>query len=104
MRVAKNLVAVFAAILATVRLTEILHYEKITLPLREHIGIFYDDEGNIFSYPETFLGELFICFRCLSVWAAGFIILLYATSSKIFELFTYWLSLSWIAIKVNEKK
>lgn len=53
------------------RITSIVHHERIAEPLRRLIG--YDG----LSYPDNFLGSLFSCFWCLSVWCAGLAIILY---------------------------
>lgn len=60
------------AVLATWRLTLILHQEKIAKPIRDLVGIrelkAFDEITR--QYPDTFLGRLFECFMCLSVWVS----------------------------------
>lgn len=61
--------------LATWRLTSVLHHETIAKPLRRLIGIqeFGPDRisgETLRTYPDTFIGRLFECFMCLSVWCA----------------------------------
>ncbi len=51
------------AILATWRITSILHHEAIALPLRKWLG-----QDKLGSYPNTFVGKLWDCFWCLSIW------------------------------------
>lgn len=53
-------------ILAVWRITSIVYEEKIAEPIRRLMG--YDG----FSYPDTFLGNLFSCYYCLSVWIGIF--------------------------------
>lgn len=57
------------ATLAAWRLTSILHREEIAQPVRKWIGI--TEENGVLTYPETFLGKLFGCFWCLSVWCSA---------------------------------
>lgn len=61
------------AVLATWRLTLILHQEKIAKPIRDLIGIREVPILNneiVRTYPDTFIGQLFSCFMCLSVWVS----------------------------------
>jgi hypothetical protein len=60
--------------LATARITSILYQEDIALPLRKLIG--YDEET--VQYPETFLGRLFDCYWCLSVWCSIPVLIVWA--------------------------
>lgn len=63
--------------LATWRLTSILHEEAIAAPVRKAIGIYETDEEQPFwIYPDNFIGKLFYCFWCLSVWSGGIITIL----------------------------
>jgi hypothetical protein len=66
------------AVLATFRLTSIMHSEKIAQPFRDMLGISMlgpDDHTGEFvlTYPDNFVGHLFECFWCLSVWVGGLI-------------------------------
>ena len=54
--------------LATWRITSILHCEKISGCIRKGVGAEYTDTTDTWTYPDTFLGNLFACFWCLSVW------------------------------------
>lgn len=56
------------AALATFRLTSILYEEDIARPIRKLFGV--KQMGLEFSYPTNFLGSLFSCFWCISVWVA----------------------------------
>lgn len=64
--------------LASWRLTNIAHWEKIFTPVRKLFGIkeipIINKDGNIvdtkFIYPDTFFGKLWSCFWCLSVWVS----------------------------------
>jgi uncharacterized protein DUF1360 len=65
--------------LATWRLTLILHQEKIGKPLRSLMGIreMKGVGGEIIrTYPDNFLGQLFECFMCLSVWVGSLVVVL----------------------------
>lgn len=65
------------ATLAAWRLTSILHREEIAQPIRGWVGI--TEEDGMLTHPETFLGKLFGCFWCLSVWCSAlcFLVALY---------------------------
>lgn len=58
--------------LAAWRITSILHREKIAAPIRKKIGIMAvaedDEDPNYWIYPNSFIGQVFHCFWCLSVW------------------------------------
>lgn len=61
--------------LAAWRITSILHHERIAEPVRKLIGVreIEPSANSTLSevsrfYPDTFLGQLFECFLCLSVW------------------------------------
>ena len=53
--------------LATWRLSSLLHTEDAFEWLRKWIGIENDEEGYPAIYPETFWGNVFDCFWCLSL-------------------------------------
>lgn len=53
-------------VLATWRITSILHHEEIAAPLRKWLG-----QDKLGSYPATFWGRLYGCFWCLSVWTGA---------------------------------
>jgi hypothetical protein len=61
--------------LATWRLTSILHREQIAAPIRKQIGIMPvaedEDDPEYWIYPDNFIGKVFHCSWCLSVWVAG---------------------------------
>jgi len=67
-----NLVYLLVAILATYRLTSLLHRElgpfNMMVWIRKRFGIVHDSEGFPHGYPNTLFGKLFECFMCLSVW------------------------------------
>jgi len=67
--------------LATWRVTNIIHEEKIAEPLRKLVG--FDGVG----FPDTFIGYLFSCFKCLSVWVAGFLFLIWQITPAIPTIF-----------------
>lgn len=57
--------------LAAFRVTSIVYEEEIAEPIRRLVG--YDG----LSYPDTFIGHLFGCYYCLSVWCAGILFAVY---------------------------
>jgi hypothetical protein len=67
--------------LATWRISSLLIAERgafnVFTKLRQSIGIGHDDEGQPNLYPDTLLAELFSCVRCLSVWVAIVLTLVY---------------------------
>lgn len=67
---------IFVLALATWRVANILNEEKIAEPLRRLCGE-KEIEENVFQFPDTFFGNLISCFRCVSVWAGMFIVILY---------------------------
>lgn len=63
-------------IFAVLRLTEIINYEKITIPIREFFGIAHSRNGSpaymgTDSNIKNFIGQAISCFSCLSVWISG---------------------------------
>lgn len=58
--------------LATWRISSLIVHEKgpggLFLHLRELAGITHDEDGKAAIIPETFLGELFTCVWCSSIW------------------------------------
>jgi hypothetical protein len=69
-----NLVYFVVGVLATYRLTSLLHREvgpfKMMAWIRARFGVLNDYDGYPHGYPETMWGKLFECFWCLSVWVA----------------------------------
>lgn len=61
-----SIVWLLITFLATWRITSILHHEDIAAPFRAWLGV--QEEGDLISYPDTFLGHLIECFWCTSVW------------------------------------
>lgn len=55
-------------LLATFRLTSIIYQEEIASFIRKYVGG-YDG----ISYPDNFIGQLFNCYWCLSVWVGAFV-------------------------------
>ena len=63
-----TLVLLLLSVLTCWRITSILHDEEIAAPIRKWVGgEFLFDE---WVYPDTFVGHLFGCFWCLSMWVA----------------------------------
>lgn len=76
---ANDIYSLIIIALATYRLAYMLVYEKgprqMFVRFRERIGIInYDDELVI---PDTFLGGLFTCTHCLSLWLSALLFLLW---------------------------
>jgi hypothetical protein len=73
----KPLLWLTIASLATWRITSIIHREKIAAPLRAAVGIMPvgedDDDPAYWIYPDNFVGKLFYCTWCLSVWVGGIV-------------------------------
>lgn len=72
----------FVGVFAAHRITMILYEEHIAWPLRKLIGIDHikNEKGHKepHAYPDTFLGKLFICPDCLSVYVGiGVIFVIY---------------------------
>lgn len=59
--------------LATWRITNILQKEEIASPIRKAAGIIEPDGENpdYWIYPEGFIGKVFHCMYCGSVWVGG---------------------------------
>lgn len=64
-------------VIATLRLLEIIKYEKISQPFRDRVGILHDDNGGIIAHdPNSFVSKVISCSSCLSVWCGLFIVLM----------------------------
>ena len=79
-------------VLGTLRITELLNYEKIFLPLREFFYIAHSPNTTAFmgggSKIKNFIGEMLSCFSCTSVWSAiGMILLFYFLSDAVSSAF-----------------
>lgn len=88
---------VVVAVLATTRLTLILHEERIAKGIRGLFGITESDD--LVIYPETFWGYLFGCYWCLSVWVGIFCTIILIFMPILLLPF----ALSMVAILLNEK-
>lgn len=86
-------------LLAAVRLTEIISFEKIMQPLRELAGILHADSGEIIAYDEGFLSSLLSCYRCLSVWVSTFVVAA-AAVPQLYKFLLTPLALSWVAYRL----
>lgn len=63
--------------LAVWRITSIVQREGIFRWPRKLIGITENDEGpDSWLYPDNFLGAVFACFWCGSVWVAGLVVVI----------------------------
>ena len=87
------------AALASWRITNILYEEEITHPLRRKIGASQDEGTGTWSYPDTFIGRLWMCFWCLSIWVSVICSVLYIVEPRILLPF----ALSSVAIWMKEK-
>ncbi len=72
-----NFFWLIVASLAAWRLTSILYREKIANRIRYWAGERHDPHTNKESYPDTFVGKLFACFWCLSVWTGMIIVVIW---------------------------
>lgn len=70
-----NIVLIVAA---AWRITSILNREYIAYPLRHWLGVTKDIATGMESYPDSWLGYLIACFRCISVWGSLLTILVWA--------------------------
>lgn len=61
--------------LAVWRLTVLFVYDGITAPIRDRAGVRYDEHSE--AHGTNFVSSMLACHRCFSVWAAGFIALLF---------------------------
>lgn len=66
-----------AGILATWRITNIVQREEIASPIRKAVGIYEPDgeDPEHWIYPDNFIGKVFFCFWCMSVWQATLVTL-----------------------------
>lgn len=67
-----------AGFLAVWRITNILQREEIAAPIRHKVGIVEPDgeDPDYWIYPDSFLGKVFYCFWCGSVWIGIFVTVL----------------------------
>lgn len=64
-------------VFATWRLTSIINREFIAWPLRKLLGATRDVATGLESYPDTVYGYLISCFKCLSVWMALLVLIVW---------------------------
>jgi hypothetical protein len=58
--------------LAVWRITNIIQKEEIASPIRKAIGITeVNEDPNYWLYPDNFIGKLFFCFWCGSMWVSA---------------------------------
>ena len=65
--------------LSTWRISSILHREEIFSFFRKWIGV-DDSNPTTTIFPDTFIGRLFSCIWCLSVWVAIIMLVCYFVS------------------------
>lgn len=65
-----ELINIVAAVLAAWRLTSAINREKIGQFIRRKFAGEYETQPGMFSYPNTFLSNLIMCFMCLSFWVS----------------------------------
>lgn len=67
-----------AGFLAVWRLTNIIQREEIAAPVRRAVGIIEPDgeDPEHWIFPDSFIGKVFFCFYCGSIWASIFVTLL----------------------------
>lgn len=69
------LVWLIAGGLAVWRITNIIQKEEIASPIRKAVGVTEADpeDSNYWIYPDNFIGKVFHCFWCGSVWIGAII-------------------------------
>jgi hypothetical protein len=102
-----NMIEILILGLACWRLSSLFVEEKgpfgIFLRIRKMVGIERVQDGMPFDvWPNTLLGELLSCVWCFSVWASAMLVLAYIFLPQITMYFATWLTLSTIAIVVND--
>lgn len=92
-------------LLAITRLTEILQYERIFLPLREAVGIYHDGDGIPVTHDDThryaFFGSLLSCFSCTSVWVTFGLLLLTRLYPNVGGFVSSWFGLNKVVLRVK---
>jgi len=99
-----NIVYFLVLALATYRMTSLLYQEKGPFNLfgviRKMFGVIHVDKEPV-GYPDTFGGNLFECFWCLSVWVGAGATLVYIFLPEISFYFALPLALSTISIIIE---
>lgn len=92
-------------ILATWRLTSIIHHEGIAQPIREAMGVDHrdSDDQEEWVYPKTFLGRLIECDWCTSVWAGFGIVLLLAVFPPLALALAFSAAYIWLKPRMEEE-
>lgn len=88
-----------AGFLAVWRITNIVQKEEIAAPVRKAVGIVEtnEEDPDYWIYPDNFIGKVFHCFWCGSVWVAGLVTLILILCPPLVLLFA--LSAAAIAFK-----
>lgn len=104
-------VVLIVAVLAAWRLTELLVFDEIFLPLREYFGIAHNADGLPLGQMvnnnklRDFVGRALSCVRCTSVWV-GFLVaatVVFLTGLNLIEWGLLALALSQTTILLNNK-
>ena len=102
-----NIVYLLIYGLATWRLSSLLCYEAgpkdLFVWIREKAGIKHDEDKTPYMFPVNFWAQLLSCIWCVSVWASGGLLIVRFFLPEITNYFALWLSLSTIAIVINER-
>ena len=90
-----------ALVLAAWRLTSAINREKIGKGIRHVLAGEKPDAvvPNAFTYKDTFLSNLIMCFWCLSVWVSVLCFIVYLIN----PLFLYPFAVSTVVILLDEK-
>ena len=91
-----NLIDLVILCLGVWRITVLIHEDKITERFRQWLG--EKEINDLVTYPDTFLGNLISCFRCVSVWSALITLILWELS----PFFVYLFALSAAAVLINK--
>ena len=91
--------------LATWRLSSLLHTEDAFEFLRKWIGIENDEEGYPAVWPDTFWGNIFHCFWCLTLFVSVPLSILAVLAAEVYAvwLLPIWLAYSAIAIWLEKQ-
>lgn len=84
----------------TWRIVALLVYDAITAPLRDALGIKYDEQSQQVA-PNPF-AYLFICHKCMSIWIALLVVVAFLWPVEKTMIIPYILALSTGSIIINK--
>lgn len=85
--------------LVTWRITVLLVYDTISAPLRDWIGVKYDEHSQ--PYGKNFFARMLICHKCTSVWVGLGVVVAFFWPPHAIILIPYTLAFSAGAIVIN---